>query len=96
VINATADVDQVSIAYADNYAADPEVPHVAKNVAFGQVSPTHVLERDQRGSMYVYDSTTLKQLYTLPIDLGPLGNSYSLIVAGNAQSGYEVIVLQEF
>lgn len=96
VINATADVDQVSIAYADNYAADPEVPHVAKNVAFGQVSPTHVLERDQRGSMYVYDSSTLKQLYTLPIDLGPLGNSYSLIVVGTAQSGYEVIVLQEF
>jgi hypothetical protein len=46
--------------------------------------------------MYVYDSNTLTQLYTLPIDIGPLGNSYSLIVVGNKQSGYEVIVLQEF
>lgn len=96
VINATADVDEVSISYADNYAADPNVPHVAKNVAFGQVSPTHILDRDQRGTMYVYDSSSLKELYTLPIDIGPLGNSYSLIVVGNAQTGYEVIVLQEF
>ncbi|RPI67096.1 MAG: hypothetical protein EHM43_09910 [Ignavibacteriae bacterium] len=96
VINATADIPLVSMAYDTNYKSDPDVPHVAKNVGFGEVSATHVLERDQRGSMYVYDSNTLTQLYTLPIDVGPLGNSYSLIVVGNKQSGYEVIVLQEF
>lgn len=96
VINVTADVPMVSIAYDTSYKSNPDVPHVAKNVGFGEVSATHVLERDQRGSMYVYDSNTLTQLYTLPIDIGPLGNSYSLIVVGNKQSGYEVIVLQEF
>lgn len=96
VINATADIPLVSVAYDTNYKTNPDVPHVAKNVGFGEVSATHVLERDQRGSMYVYDSNTLAQLYTLPIDIGPLGNSYSLIVVGNKQSGYEVIVLQEF
>lgn len=97
VINATGDLDAVTMTYDTLYHLYPDSSEIiARDVPFGQASPTHVLQRDRRGSMYVYDATTRKRLYTLPITLGPLGNSYSLIVVGNKESGYEVIVLQEF
>jgi hypothetical protein len=97
VINATADVELVTVTYDTLYTQYPDSSEaVARDVPFGQTSATHVLLRDRRGSMYVYDATTRKRLYTMPIDLGPLGNSYSLIVVGRKESGYEVIVLQAF
>ncbi len=99
VINATGDVNLVSVSYDENFDDDPDdpsMPHVARQVPFGETSPIHTLDREVRGSMYVYDYEARKLMYTLPIDLGPLGNSYSLIVVGTAAKGYEVIVLQEF
>ena len=99
VVNATGDVDLVSVAYDTLYTRDPDdpdVPHVARKVPFGEASPVHTLDREVRGSMYVYNYDTRETLYNLPIDLGPLGNSYSLIVVGTKEEGYEVVVLQEF
>lgn len=97
VINATADLDLVTISYDTLYHLYPDSSElVARDVPFGEASATHVLSRDRRGSMYVYDATTRKLLYTLPIVVGPLGNSYSFIVVGRKENGYEVIVLQEF
>ena len=46
--------------------------------------------------MYFYDAESFERVFTLNNDLGPLGNSYSLILVGSRQKGYEVIVLQEF
>ena len=96
VINATADVSFVSVSYDTNFRSGGTTENVAQDVAFGTASATYVLERDRRGTMYFYDAETRKDLFTLPIDFGPLGNSYSLIVAGRHEDGYEVIVLQEF
>ncbi len=97
VINATFDLPLVSVTYDTVYAQHPDSSEVvARDVAFATASPIHVLQRDRRGSMYVYDATQRKLVYTLPIVLGPLGNSYSLIVVGRKESGYEVISLQEF
>lgn len=97
VINATADLDLVTITYDTLYAQYPDSSEkVASNVPFGASSNIHVLMRDRRGSMYVYDATTRKLIYTLPIFVGPLGNNYSFIVVGRRESGYEVVVLQEF
>ena len=99
VINATNDVALVSVAYDTTFKNDPDsptIPHVARRVAFGTSSPPHKLDRVIRGSMYVYNHDTKEQLFSLPSDLGPLGNNYSLIVVGTKSRGYEVIVLQEF
>ena len=96
VINVTADIPLISVAYDTSYRSDPETPHVARNVPFGEASAIHELRLARRGTMYVYNSDTLEELYRLPIDLGPLGNSYSLIVVGGKDQGYEAIVLQEF
>ena len=97
VINATSDIEAITMTYDTLYHLYPDSSEaIARDVGFGSVSPTHVLQRDRRGSMYVYDAATRKQLYTLPITLGPLGSSYSLIVVGNKENGYEVVVLQEF
>jgi len=96
VINATADVEFVSVSYDTNFRQGNSSELVADNVPFGQTSPTYLLERDRRGTMYFFDSQTRKDIYTLPIDFGPLGNSYSLIVVGNKQNGYAVIVSQEY
>jgi hypothetical protein len=87
-INASADLPLISVAYDTNYKANPDVAHFDKNIAFGTSSRIE--------TMYVYDSQTLERLYSLPNDIGPLGNSYSLIFVGSRQKGYEVIVLQEF
>ena len=96
VINATADIELVSVAYDTTYRSDSNTPHVARDVAFGTTSDVHDLTQERRGTMYVYNSETLEEIYTLPIDLGPLGNSYSLIVVGSKEHGYEALVLQEF
>ena len=66
------------------------------DVPFGETSPVHELRLARRGTMYVYNSETFEEIFTLPIDLGPLGNSYSLIIVGSKEQGYEAIVLQEF
>lgn len=95
VINATADLEVVSVSYDTNYRRGVESEIVAADVRFGEVSPVFTLERDRRGTMHFFDPQTLKDIYTLPIGFGPLGNSYSLIVTGRKQDGYEVIVLQE-
>ncbi|MBI2794612.1 MAG: DUF4397 domain-containing protein [Ignavibacteria bacterium] len=95
VINATADLQFVSVSYDTNFRSGGSSETVATEVPFGQTSPVFTLERDRRGTMYFYDSQTLKDIYSLPIGFGPLGNSYSLIVTGTRQAGYEVIVLQE-
>lgn len=97
VINATADLDAITVTYDTLYHLYPDSSEaIVRDLAFGQTSPTHVLQSDRRGSMYVYDATTRNLIYTLPITIGPLGNSYSLIVVGRKENGYEVIVLQEF
>lgn len=95
VINATADLEFVSASYDTNFRSGGNSETVASNVPFGETSPVFTLERDRRGTMFFYDPQTLKDIYSLPIGFGPLGNSYSLIVTGTKQDGYEVIVLQE-
>lgn len=99
VINATDDVPLIGVSYDTSFVEDPDdpsSPHVARRVAFGTASPPHRLDRVIRGSMYVYNHDTRTQIFSLPIELGPLGNNYSLIVVGTASRGYDVIVLQEF
>lgn len=99
VINATDDVPLIGVSYDTSFVEDPDdpsSPHVARRVGFGTASPPHRLDRVIRGSMYVYNHDTRTQIFSLPIELGPLGNNYSLIVVGTASRGYDVIVLQEF
>ena len=96
VINATADVEKVSVSYSEDYESNENVEHVARNVEYGTTSPIHTVRQERRGTMYVYNSDTFEELFTLPIDLGPLGNSYSLVVIGSSENGYSVVVLQEF
>jgi hypothetical protein len=99
VINATDDIPLIGVSYDTSFVEDPDdpsSPHVARRVAFGTASPPHRLDRVIRGSMYVYNHDTRTQIFSLPIELGPLGNNYSLIVVGTASRGYDVIVLQEF
>jgi len=96
VINATADIDFVSASYDTNFRINKPSEIVADRVPFGESSAVYTLERDRRGTMYFYDAVSEKDIYSLPIDFGPLGNSYSLVVTGRKEDGYEVIVLQEF
>ena len=96
LINASADVPMISAAYDTSYRSKPDVPHMAFDVPFGTSSSIETITQVNRGSVYVYNSETLELHYTLPNDLGPLGNSYSLIFVGSRLKGYEVIVLQEF
>ncbi|KXK32514.1 MAG: hypothetical protein OKBPIBMD_00002 [Chlorobi bacterium] len=96
-INATADVDFITVTYDTLYSQYPDSSYkIMANIPFGETSDVYVLSSDRRGSMYFYDSQSRKLLFTLPINIGPMGNSYSMIVAGRKEIGYEVIVLQEF
>ena len=70
--------------------------HLAQNVPYGVASDASVTDLDRRGTYYVYDPSTVTQLYTLPVQLAPLGSNFSLIVVGRKETGYEVIVTQEF
>jgi len=96
VINATADVAFVSCAYDSIPSQTPGGERMADNVGYGLWSTPDRIIRERRGTFYFYDSNTFEKLYTLPVQFGPLGNSYSLIVTGSKSKGYEVIVLQEF
>ncbi|MBS1562670.1 MAG: DUF4397 domain-containing protein [Bacteroidetes bacterium] len=96
VINATADVAFVSCAYDSIPSQTPGAEKLADKVAYGLWSTPDLITRERRGTFYFYDSNTFAQLFTLPVQFGPLGNSYSLIVTGSKSKGYEVIVLQEF
>jgi hypothetical protein len=96
VINATEDVANVSISI-DSIPGMPGVgEYLATNVAFGTASDVSVTNLDRRGTYYVYDAATRTQMYTLPVQLAPLGSNFSLIVVGRKETGYEVIVTQEF
>ena len=96
VVNATEDVALVSVAI-DSIPSEPGVgEYLARDVAYGNASPVSVANLDRRGTYYVYDSMTREQLYTLPVQLAPLGSNFSLIVVGRKETGYEVIVTQEF
>ncbi|HCN04823.1 MAG TPA: hypothetical protein DIS79_04320 [Bacteroidetes bacterium] len=96
VVNATADVPFISINY-DSISVDPAIDEIfVTRVAFGETTVPDRIDRERRGSFYVFDSDTRKELYRLPISFGPLGNSYTLVVMGRKETGYSVLVLQEY
>lgn len=96
VINATEDVALVSVSI-DSIPSQPGIgEYLASGVPYATPSDVSVTSLDRRGTYYVYNSSTRTQLYTLPVQLAPLGSNFSLIVVGNKESGYEVIVTQEF
>ncbi|MBM4178052.1 MAG: DUF4397 domain-containing protein [Ignavibacteria bacterium] len=96
VINATRDVASISV----SIDSIPDVPgdgeHLAVGVQAGTSSDVLISQQDRRGTFFFYDATTLAKVYTLPVQLATLGNNFSLIVVGNKERGYEVIVSQEF
>ncbi|NQW29820.1 MAG: DUF4397 domain-containing protein [Ignavibacteria bacterium] len=95
-INATADIKLISVAFDSVPAQNPDAEHIAKDIAYGTSSVVFEQQTVRRGSIFFYDSDEKTSLFSLPIDFGPLGNNYSLIIVGRKQSGYEVIVTQEF
>jgi len=98
VINATKDVDFVSVAYDSIPKRTPLAPKLAERVGYGEVSRVDRTTVDRRGTYYVYDDdgVAFTELYKLPMSFTPLGNSATLIVVGSKETGYDVIVLQEF
>lgn len=96
VVNATDDVPFISINY-DSISVDPTIDEIfVTRVAYGETTIPDRIDRERRGSFYVFDSDTRKELYRLPISFGPLGNSYTLVVMGRKETGYSVLVLQEY
>lgn len=96
VINATKDVAFVSVAYDSLPAQTPTAPMMAQRVAYGTVSPVERVTLERRGTFFVFDDDAKTELYKLPMNFTPLGNSATLIVVGSKENGYDVIVLQEF
>jgi len=96
VVNATADVGFVSVAYDSVPKFTLDAQKLADRVAYGQASTPDLETRDRRGNFYVYDSETFETLFQLPVNFGTLGNSYTLVVAGNKSKGYDIIILQEY
>lgn len=96
VINATSDAGFVSVAYDSIPAVTPDAEKLADRIAFGQSSVPALTTKERRGTFYVYNSDSLEELFQLPVNFGPLGNSYTLIVAGSKSKGYDVIILQEY
>lgn len=98
VINATKDVDVLSVAYDSIPRQTPLALKLASRVGYGEVSNVDRTTVDRRGTYYVYDDdgVAFTELYKLPMSFTPLGNSATLIVVGSKESGYDVIVLQEF
>lgn len=96
VVNATADIGFVSIAYDSIPSQTPDAEKLADRVAYAQVSAPDLNTRDRRGTFFVYNSETFDLLFQLPVNFGPLGNSYTLVVAGSKAKGYDVIILQEY
>jgi hypothetical protein len=96
VINATRDIGAVSVCIDSIPAVAGDGEHLATNVQAGTSSDVVISQQDRRGTFFFYDADTRKQLYTLPVRLATLGSNFSLIVVGNKERGYEVIVSQEF
>jgi len=96
VINATKDISSISVCIDSIPAIAGDGEHLAMNVLAGASSEVVISQQDRRGTFFFYDADTRKQLYTLPVRLATLGNNFSLIVVGNKERGYEVIVSQEF
>ena len=96
VINATEDISSISVCIDSMPKIAGTGEHLAQNVPYGVASDVSVTDLDRRGTYYVYDPSTVTQLYTLPVQLAPLGSNFSLIVVGRKETGYEVIVTQEF
>jgi len=96
VVNATEDLRLVSVCIDSVPKVSGIGDHLAKDVAYGTTSAVSTSDRDSRRTYYVYDSETLAKLYTFPEQLAPMGNNYTFIVVGSKESGYEVIVSQEF
>ncbi len=96
VINATEDVAVVSASVDSIPTVSGEGDHLAVGVAYGGVSPVSVSDLNRRGTYYFYNAATLEKLYTLPMQIAPMGNNYSFVVVGRAETGYEVIVSQEY
>ncbi len=96
VVNATDDIPSVSVSIDSIPKTSGDGEHLARNVDVGAVSTPYVTTLDRRGTYYFYDAATRTQLYTLPVQLAPLGNNYTFILIGRKESGYEVLVSQEF
>ncbi|MBK7184567.1 MAG: DUF4397 domain-containing protein [Ignavibacteria bacterium] len=96
VVNATEDVRMISVCIDSIPKISGDGDHLARDVSYGMASAASVTNLDRRGTYYVYDAETRTQLYTLPVQLAPLGNNYTFVVVGRQDGGYEVIVSQEF
>lgn len=96
VINATRDVPSISVCVDSLPIVSGDGEHLATRVLAGTSSDVVISQQDRRGTFFFYDADTRKQIYTLPVKLATLGNNFSLIVVGNKERGYEVIVSQEF
>jgi hypothetical protein len=96
VINATRDVPRVSVCIDSIPGITGDGDHLAIGVQAGNSSDVVISQQDRRGTFFFYDADTRKQIYTLPVQLATLGNNFTLIVVGNKERGYEVIVSQEF
>lgn len=95
VINATADVAFVSIAY-DSIPQQGGSEMLVDRVPFGVATAPVSTNRERRGTFFVYDSDTLTELFRLPINYAPLSSSTSLVVVGRKEKGYEVLIVQEY
>jgi hypothetical protein len=96
VVNATDDIPSVSASIDSIPSVSGDGEHLARNVDVGTASTPYVTTLDRRGTYYFYDAATRTQLYTLPVQLAPLGNNYTFIIVGRKDTGYEVLVSQEF
>jgi hypothetical protein len=96
VVNATEDVRMISVCIDSIPKVSGDGDHLARDVSYGTASAVSVTNIDRRGTYYVYDSETRTELYTLPVQLAPLGNNYTFVVVGRKDGGYEVIVSQEY
>ena len=96
VINATRDVPGISVCIDSIPEITGVGDHLAIGVQAGKSSDVVISQQDRRGTFFFYDADTRKQIYTLPVQLATLGNNFTLIVVGNKERGYEVIVSQEF
>ncbi len=96
VINATRDVPSISVCVDSIPAITGDGDHLAIGVQAGTSSDIVISQQDRRGTFFFYDAATRTKVYTLPVQLATLGNNFTLIVVGNKERGYEVIVSQEF
>lgn len=96
VINATMDIGQISVCVDSIPTVSGNGDYLAREVAYGTSSEPFVTSQDRRGLYFFYNTVTREELYRLPIQFSPLGNNFSLVVIGNKQNGYGVVVSQEF